>query len=144
MIAIEEKILEIEKTVNNSNKLLQNTENQINKLLDKINAIKKPIDNLRLLFDNFYEYMYDNFNTNGEEFYSKYKDLQKIVSQTNRLISLYKKHNLYSGFKNSLKELHYAVGNIKEIMEDLHRKFSDDPEIVAWRNEINAILKQIA
>jgi len=139
MIAINEKILEIEKTVTNSNKLLQNTENEINKLLDKINTIKKPIENLHFLFEELYEFMYDNFNEYGEEFYAKLDELKKIISQTNKLIGLYKKHSLYSGFKNSLKNLYYAVDNVKEIANDLNYKFSENKE----RDEIIKLLSEL-
>jgi len=125
MIAIEEKILEIEKTVNN-NKLIVTEEHKINLFLDKINSIKIPIDKLSKLYAELDEVLYNYFEELTEENINDIEKIKIILSLTNKYITVCKNNKLYPNYKNSLKELIINVGNIKELVEDFEYKFSDN------------------
>jgi len=125
MITIENKILEIEKTVSN-NQLVYSEEHIINLFLDEINSIKIPINEISKLYAELDEVLYNFFEELNENNKNDIERLKLLIDITNKYISVLKQNKLYKNYKNSLNELITNVDNVKELTEDYDYKFSNN------------------
>ena len=115
----------------------------IDSFLDRINSIRKPVEEVTRDILQFVELVRDHFiELNAEDSASLLNDFIKTRQKMYEAYNKLRYSTLYLGMKNAVKEFRHSVDSFSEMCEDLHKyniELSKDSEYHDLAERLNAI-----
>ena len=115
----------------------------IDSFLDRINSIRKPVEEVTRDILQFVELVRDHFvELNAEDSASLLNDFIKTRQKMYEAYTKLRNSTLYFGMKNAVKEFRHSVDLFSEMCDDLQKyniELSKDPEYQDLVDRLNAI-----
>ncbi len=112
----------------------------IDSFLDKINSIKKPVEEVTLDILQFIELVHDHFvELSPEDSAVLLKDFTVTRKKMYEVYAKLRNSSLYVGMKNAVKEFHHSADLFSEMCDDMQKYNIELPEDSEYKDLVEKL-----